>query len=159
MICYESAPQEAMRRSRIGMGKKQRCEFRRNPVGIQEHKLQHSLVPIKEAGLLCPPLPYSTATGYGGGELANSQALRSLCMDVRMLAPVPTSKSQVPVISSKAWRRGEMGVQNWEKGCTNSDHYTSTNGVLLRSLLHPGWPKVIQLSPKTQHNPSTLLLN
>lgn len=83
--------------------------------------------PIKRAGFLCPPLPYSTA--IGGGELANSQALRSLCMGMRMLAPVPTSESQVPVISRKVWRRGEMGAQNWEKGCTNSDHYTSTNGV------------------------------
>lgn len=116
-------------------------------IPLEHRNINYSTVwpPIKGAVLLCPPLPYSTATGYGGGELANSQALCCLCMGVRMLAPVPTSESQVPVISRKVWRRGEMGAQNWEKGCTNSDHYTSTNGVLLRSLLHLGWPKVIQL--------------
>ena len=72
VICYGSAPTETKPRNRGKLTKdgeeaKQRRDFRRNPMGAQEHTSRHSLASNQGSWAFVPPHPTQPlAMGEGG---------------------------------------------------------------------------------------------
>ena len=134
---WETKPRNGRKQTRDEEEAKQRCDFRRNPIGAQEYTLQFGLK-LRELGLCATSLPYSLWL-YGRGVNKLPDILISLHMGVGSSAD--TWKWQAAKIrEERSWvcRAGK-------KDAPKCQLYPSTNHALRKTLFHPVWPRVIQL--------------
>lgn len=135
VICYGSAPRETKLRNRGKLTKdgeeaKQRRDFRRNPLGAQEHT-PHTQFSLKSRELgFCATPPY-TAIGYGGVHKLPDPLISLHRGESPMQQRLEKSRAGYAELRRKMYQQCLL--------------YTSAYHVLLRTRLHPGWPRVIRL--------------